>query len=132
MTCWLLADGNPLEAVSRYLQNSANRPDIGYVVAAGTALLLLACGWAVFEMARKWIRDHATTLPALASELSNLHDLTSAERSLLVEASRIAPPVEPAFVYVDPDRLGRLALARPELADRCGKLAEKLFGTVAV
>lgn len=131
MTCWLLADGNPLEAVSRYLQNSANRPDIGYVIAAGTALLLLACGWGGFELARNWIRDHATTLPALAAELSRLHDLTPAERGLLLEASRVAPAVEPAFVYVDPERLGRLALARPDLADRCAKLAEKLFGNVA-
>jgi hypothetical protein len=130
MSAHLLADSNPFEAVSRYLHHS-ERAEIGYVIAAGTALVLLGCGWALYDTIRTWFRDHATTLPALCGELARLHELNSAERALLVEASQLAPAIEPAFVFVDAARLSRLALARPDLADGCGRLANKLFDTSA-
>jgi len=126
MSIPLLADSNPFEAVSRYLHHS-QRSEFGYVVAAGTALVLLGCGWAIYDAIRNWSRENATTLPALAAELARLHELGSSDRALMVEAGQLSPPVETAFVYVDPDRLSKLALVRPELADRCGQLSARLF-----
>jgi hypothetical protein len=122
----LLASGNPFEAVSKYLHGS--RPDMAYVVAAGTGLLLLLVGWSAFEYARKLYQDNASTPAALARELARLHGLSHADRQLLAEAAQLPPAVSPATVFLDPSRLGILAINRPELADRCGPLATRLFG----
>jgi hypothetical protein len=122
----VIASGNPFEAVSNYLHGA--RPDMAYFVAAGTGLLLLLVGWFSFEYARKLYLDSASTPAALARDLARLHGLSLSDRQLLVEAAQIAPPVHPAAVFLDPSRLGILAINRPELADRCGPLAVRLFG----
>ena len=124
---WLFA-GADFGEISRSARDSGSMGDAWFVVAVLVAVVALGGGLYYWTQRRKIFLQKSNNPRSLFLELCHLHQLSRAERSLLLRAFEARQPSQPAIMFVDPNLLGAIKQSPSPDSQAYAALADKLFG----
>ena len=121
----LLAEGGA------YRSSTSDVPQHLLMAAAVAVVALAIAVFYLWSSRRKSVGEATDVTPEdLLIELSDSHDLSRAERQLIVQLARTYNVPQPAALFVDPWTLEQAASAADADAPRYRALRQKLFGSL--
>jgi hypothetical protein len=130
MPAWLLlAHGNPLEAVTRYLNRASSSREM---LLAAVFALLIGTIWITLlfmERLRRWlpIPERAAS-PSVFESLCEAHHLSPADAALLQQAAAACQLASPSYLFIQFEHLDRLSGESLPQSAVYRQLRERLFG----
>jgi hypothetical protein len=126
---WLLANTDIFREVTRYMRGPRSAGgNLSFLLLAAACLVLFWWGLQYLEKCRQDRGSSNKTPKDLFHDLCRVHQLSRAQRQLLVAAVARSRPEEMPRVFVDPSILGSLAVSNALEAESYSRLLTKLFG----
>ena len=123
----ILANLEAFEAGKRHLLRTGSASANWFLLVAVIAIALLWVCLFYWDKFRKQLAKRADNPQMLFVELCKAHELTLAERSLLMKVLNLSHLTQPSLVFIDPGIIGTMTESGNLEAAEYAKLARKLF-----
>ena len=123
----ILANIEGYESGGRYLNRIGTSSANWFLLVAVVAIALLWVFLFYWDKFRKQLAKRVDNPQMLFVELCQAHELTLAERSLLVKVINLSHLTQPSLVFIDPGIIGTITESGNTEAVEYAKLARKLF-----
>ena len=122
-----LANVDAFRAGARHLRGTGSTSGNWFLFVAIAGIILLFVGLHYWDKHRKKFAKQKSSPTSLFLDLCQVHNLSKAERLLLLQAVEIQRLTQPALVFVAPGVLSGLEKSNRPEASEFGKLSQKLF-----